>query len=49
LATGPVQEPLDAIEELVTQINDLNTALEELEFNFNVRTNEHDSLVLSLD
>jgi hypothetical protein len=37
---------LEAIEEL---LSDLNTALEELEFNFNVRTNEHNALVIELE
>jgi len=37
---------LDAIEEL---LSDLNNALEELEFNFNVRTNEHNALVTELE
>ncbi|CAD8083072.1 unnamed protein product [Paramecium sonneborni] len=46
MAGGPVQELIDAIEEL---INDLEDELEELEFNFQVRTNEHNALVVSLE
>lgn len=42
---GPVEELLQAIEELVA---DLNAALQELEFNFQVRTNEHFSLQTEL-
>ncbi|KAM3145435.1 hypothetical protein pb186bvf_002479 [Paramecium bursaria] len=43
LAGGAVQELVDAIEELV---NDLEVAIEQLDFNFQQRTNEHNSLVL---
>ncbi|CAK56445.1 unnamed protein product (macronuclear) [Paramecium tetraurelia] len=46
MAGGPVQELIDAIEEL---INDLEEELETLEFNFQVRTNEHNALVVSLE
>jgi hypothetical protein len=37
---------IDAIEEL---INDLEEELEELEFNFSQRTNEHNSLVIGYE
>ena len=37
---------IDAIEEL---INDLEEELETLEFDFQVRTNEHNALVVSLE
>jgi hypothetical protein len=37
---------IDAIEEL---INDLEEELEQLELDFKIRTNEHNSLVVSLE
>jgi predicted phage tail protein len=43
---GPVQELIDAIEEL---IEDLTTDLQELDFNFQQRTNEHNALVIALE
>jgi hypothetical protein len=43
---GPVQELITGIEELIA---DLNDQLQELDFNFNVRTNEHNALVLTLE
>ena len=46
MAGGPVQELIDAIEELV---NDLEEELEQLDLDFKVRTNEHNSLVVSLE
>lgn len=45
-AKGAVQELTDAIEEL---INDLDNALEELEFDFQYRTNTHNSQVIALE
>ena len=44
-AKGAVEELVDAIEEL---ISDLNTALEELEFDFQYKTNTHNSDVIAL-
>lgn len=44
-AKGAVEELIDAIEELVS---DLDNALEELEFDFNQRTAEHNSEVIAL-
>lgn len=44
-AKGAVEELVDAIEEL---ISDLDTALEELEFDFQYRTNTHNSDVIAL-
>jgi hypothetical protein len=46
MAGGPVQELIEAIEEL---INDLNEGLEQLEFDFTVRTNEHNALVIEFE
>jgi hypothetical protein len=46
MAQGPVQELEDAIEEL---ISDLNEELENLEFEFNQRTSQHNSDVISLE
>lgn len=44
-AKGAVEELVEAIEELVS---DLNNALEELEFDFQQRTAAHNSDVISL-
>lgn len=46
MAGGAVQELIDAIEEL---INDLQEGLEKLDFDFQVRTNEHNSLVIGYE
>ncbi|KAM3144293.1 hypothetical protein pb186bvf_003457 [Paramecium bursaria] len=46
LAQGPVQELIEGIEELV---NDLQTGLEDLDYGFARRTNEHNSLVVQLN
>jgi TolA-binding protein len=46
MAAGPVQELIDAIEEL---INDLNEELVDLETDFQTRTNEHNAQVIALE
>lgn len=46
MAEGPVDELLEAIEEL---INDLNEELALLDENFGIRTNEHNALVIELE
>jgi predicted phage tail protein len=43
---GPIDELLAAIEEL---IEDLNNDLQELEFDFQTRTNEHNAMVVALE
>ena len=43
---GAVQELVDGIEDL---LQDLNEELSDLDFDFGVRTNEHNSLVISLE
>jgi len=45
MAEGPVDELLEAIEEL---ISDLNEELENLESDYSHRTNEHNSDVIRL-
>jgi hypothetical protein len=46
LAGGAVQELVDGIEEL---LSDLNEELVDLDFDFGVRTNEHNALVITLE
>jgi hypothetical protein len=46
MSHGPVDELLTAIEDLLA---DLSTELQELEFNFGVRTNEHNAAVVRLE
>ena len=46
MASGPVGELIEAIEELV---HDLTEGLENLDFDFQRRTNEHNSEVVALN